>query len=123
MSLSFGYNDAAIIEVESEAVMLALDSDFPALEKIRPMAVVIACGHDRDMASHFFVPDVGIGEDPAIGSSQTASVPCWTKKLGRSEFAALHESARTGALHCRQEDNRAELGGRCPMLIVGQIQL
>jgi predicted PhzF superfamily epimerase YddE/YHI9 len=93
------------------------------LEKIRPMAVVIACGHDRDFASRFFVPYVGIGEDPAIGSARAALVPSWTKKLGRSEFTALQARARTGALHCRQEGNRAELGGRCLMLIVGQFQL
>lgn len=121
--LADGYNDAAIIEVADEDAVLALKPDFPALKKIRRMAVVTAPGKEQDVASRVFVPYLGIDEDPVTGSAHAALVPYWTKKLGRSEFTALQASARTGVLHCRIEGERAVLGGRCQTVIVGQFQL
>jgi predicted PhzF superfamily epimerase YddE/YHI9 len=121
--LADGYNDAAIIEVEDEAAVLAMQPDFAALKKIRRMPVVTARGREHDVASRVFVPYLGIDEDPVTGSAHAALVPYWTKRLGRSEFTALQASARTGVLHCRQEGDRAVLGGRCHTVIVGQFQL
>lgn len=121
--LADGYNDAAIIEVADEAAVLALDPDFAALRTIRRMAVVTAPGREQDVASRVFVPYLGIDEDPVTGSAHAALVSYWTKKLGRSEFTALQASARTGLLHCRQEGDRAVLGGHCHTVIVGHFQL
>jgi PhzF family phenazine biosynthesis protein len=121
--LADGYNDAAIIEVEDEAAVLALQPDFGALKHIRRMAVVTARGRQQDVASRVFVPYLGIDEDPVTGSAHAALVPYWTKKLGRSDFTALQASARTGILHCGQEGDRAVLGGHCHTVIVGQFQL
>ncbi|HEX8839309.1 MAG TPA: PhzF family phenazine biosynthesis protein [Sphingomicrobium sp.] len=121
--LADGYNDAAIVEVEDEAAVLAMEPDFAALKKIRRMAVVTARGREEDIASRVFVPYLGIDEDPVTGSAHAALVPYWTKKLGRSEFTALQASARTGLLNCRQEGDRAVLGGQCHTVIVGQFQL
>jgi PhzF family phenazine biosynthesis protein len=121
--LADGYNDAAIIEVENEAAVLATRPDFAALKKIRRMPVVTARGREQDIVSRVFVPYLGIDEDPVTGSAHAALVPYWTKKLGRTEFTALQASARTGVLHCRLEGDRAVLGGRCQTVIVGQFQL
>lgn len=121
--LADGYNDAAIIEVVDEAAVLAIQPDFAALKKIRRMPVVTARGREQDVASRVFVPYLGIDEDPVTGSAHAALVPYWTKKLGRSDFTALQASARTGVLHCRQEGDRAVLGGHCHTVIVGQFQL
>jgi len=121
--LADGYNDAAIIEVADEAAVVAMQPDFAALKKIRRMAVITARGRDHDVASRVFVPYLGIDEDPVTGSAHAALVPYWTKKLGRSDFTALQASARTGLLHCRQEGDRAVLGGHCHTVIVGQFQL
>jgi predicted PhzF superfamily epimerase YddE/YHI9 len=57
------------------------------------------------------------------GSAHAALVPYWAKRLGRNEFTALQASARTGALYCRLEGDRAVLGGQCRTVIVGQFQL
>lgn len=121
--LADGYNDAAIIEVEDEQAVLAMKPDFAALKHIRRMAVVTARGREQDVASRVFVPYLGIDEDPVTGSAHAALVPYWTRKLGRSDFTALQASARTGILHCRQEGDRAVLGGHCHTVIVGQFQL
>ena len=121
--LADGYNDAAVIEVADEAAVLATQPDFRALKAIHRMPVVTARGDRHDIASRVFVPYLGIDEDPVTGSAHAALVPYWTKRLGRDHFSALQASARTGALHCRQEGDRAVLGGRCQTVIVGNFQL
>jgi PhzF family phenazine biosynthesis protein len=121
--LADGYNDAAVIEVADEAAVRAIVPDFAALGRIRRMAVVTARGDRHDVASRVFVPYLGIDEDPVTGSAHAALVPYWCPRLGRSEFTALQASARSGLIHCRQEGDRAVLGGRCRTVIVGQFQL
>ena len=121
--LADGYNDAAIIEVADEAAVRAVAPDFAALKSIHRMAVVTAHGERQDIASRVFVPYLGIDEDPVTGSAHAALVPYWSERLGRSEFSALQASTRSGVLHCRQEGDRAVLGGQCYTVIVGQFQL
>jgi predicted PhzF superfamily epimerase YddE/YHI9 len=121
--LADGYNDAAIIEVADEAAVRACSPDFAALKKIRRMPVVTARGEEQDVASRVFVPYLGIDEDPVTGSAHAALVPYWVPRLGRSDFTALQASARTGVLHCRQEGDRAVLGGHCHTVIEGRFQL
>ena len=121
--LADGYNDAAIIEVEDEAAVRALQPDFSALKKIHRMAVVTAPGQRADVASRVFVPYLGIDEDPVTGSAHAALAPYWAERLQRNDFTALQASARSGLLHCRLEGDRAVLGGHCHTVIVGQFQL
>lgn len=121
--LADGYNDAAIIEVADEAAVRAVAPDFGKLKHIDRMPVVTARGERHDIVSRVFVPYLGIDEDPVTGSAHAALLPYWTERLGRSEFTALQASARTGVLHCRQEGDRAVLGGHCRTVIVGQFQL
>jgi PhzF family phenazine biosynthesis protein len=121
--LADGYNDAAIVELEDEAQVRACSPDFAALKAIRRMAVITARGREQDVASRVFVPYLGIDEDPVTGSAHAALVPYWTQRLGRHEFTALQASSRTGMLHCRQEGDRAVLGGQCHTVIVGQFQI
>jgi PhzF family phenazine biosynthesis protein len=121
--LADGYNDAAIIGVGDEAAVRAVEPDFAALKQIHRMAVVTARGERHDVASRVFVPYLGIDEDPVTGSAHAALVPYWTERLGRKEFTALQSSARSGVLHCRQQGDRAVLGGHYHTVIVGQFQL
>ena len=118
-----GCNDAAIIEVADEAAVRAVKPVFAALAKVPRMAVVTARGDNEDIASRVFVPYLGIDEDPVTGSAHAALVSYWAERLGRNEFTALQASARSGVLHCRLEDDRVMLGGRCHTVIVGQFQL
>ena len=121
--LADGYNDAAIIEVADEDAVRAIQPDFAALKAIPRMAVVTAPGKREDVASRVFVPYLGIDEDPVTGSALAAVVPYWSKRLGRSDFTAFQASARGGTLHCRQQGERAVLGGHCHTILVGQFQL
>jgi len=118
-----GFNDSAIIPVDSEAEVLAVSPDFVKLKTIQRMAIVTARGEEQDIASRVFVPYAGINEDPVTGSAHGALVPYWAERLGRTEFTALQASARRGLLHCRLEGDRVLLGGHCHTVIVGTFQL
>ena len=121
--LADGYNDAAIVEVSDETAVRSVAPDFRALKAIHRMPVVTARGQHHDVVSRVFVPYLGIDEDPVTGSAHAALVPYWTQRLGRAEFVALQASQRSGMLYCRQEGDRAVLGGHCQTVIVGQFQL
>ncbi len=121
--LANGFNDSAIIELESEAAVRSVKPDFATLKGIHRMAIVTAPGDEQDVVSRVFVPYAGIDEDPVTGSAHGALVPYWAKRLGRDRFTALQASARTGLLHCRIEGPRAVLGGHCQTVIEGHFQL
>ena len=121
--LADGYNDAAIIELGSEAEVLATSPDYRALKAIHRMPVVTARGDSHDVVSRVFVPYLGIDEDPVTGSAHAALVPYWIERLGRNRFTALQASTRTGVLHCRLEGERAIISGHCQTVIVGKFQL
>ena len=121
--LAVGFNDSAVIPVESEAEVRAVAPDFLALKQIRRMAIVTAPGADQDIASRVFVPYAGIDEDPVTGSAHGALVPYWAQRLGRDHFTALQASERTGLLQCRLAGDRVFLGGRCFTVIEGHFQL
>jgi len=121
--LADGYNDAAVVEVADETAVRSVAPDFRALKSIHRMPVVTARGQHHDVVSRVFVPYLGIDEDPVTGSAHAALVPYWTQRLGRAEFVALQASERSGMLYCRQEGDRAVLGGHCQTVIVGQFQL
>jgi PhzF family phenazine biosynthesis protein len=115
-----------LVEVPDEDAVRHATPDFGKLAALAVRGVMItsaASAQDVDFVSRFFAPGSGINEDPVTGSAHAALVPYWTKKLGRHEFTALQASSRSGVLHCRQEGDRALLGGHCHTLIVGQFQL
>ena len=121
--LAAGFNDSAIIPLESEAEVRAVAPDFARLKSIRRMAIVTAPGDEQDIASRVFVPYAGIDEDPVTGSAHGALVPYWAGRLGRDRFSALQASARTGHLHCALKGDRVILGGQCFTVIEGHFQL
>jgi PhzF family phenazine biosynthesis protein len=118
-----GFNDSAIISVESETEVRSVRPDFAALKAIRRMAIVTAPGDEHAVASRVFVSYCGIDEDPVTGSAHAALVPFWAKRLGRDHFSAIQASKRGGLLECRLAGDRVILGGRCFTTIEGCFQL
>lgn len=121
--LATGFNDSAIIALDSEAEVRSVAPDFSALKRIRRMAIVTARGNEQDIVSRVFVPYAGIDEDPVTGSAHGALVPYWAERLGRNKFSALQASARAGYLECTLAGDRVILGGRCCTVIEGNFQL
>jgi len=118
-----GFNDSAIVAVESEAEVRSVQPNFAALKDTRRMAVVTAPGDEHAVASRVFVSYCGIDEDPVTGSAHAALVPFWAKRLGRDHFSAVQASERGGLLECRLAGDRVILSGRCFTVIEGNFQL
>jgi PhzF family phenazine biosynthesis protein len=116
-------NGAAIVLLQDEDAVRAVQPDFAALRRIDRLVIVTARGNEQDVASRVFAAYHGIDEDPVTGSAHAALVPFWAERLGRERFTALQASKRGGLLECRLEGDRVILGGRCATTIVGTFQL
>ena len=126
MSVS-GAEDTAIVLLQNEAAVRALEPDMRALAKINLMAICTAPGDPQhssaDVVSRVFVPAWGVDEDSVTGSAHAALAPFWAERLGRTAFTAHQASARGGTLTCRLKEDRAILGGECVTVVEGRFYL
>lgn len=95
--------------------------DQAALAGQDPFGVgVTAPGPDGvDFVSRFFVPNLGIPEDPVTGSLHCELVPFWAERLGRTSLRALQVSRRGGELFCDLRGDRVRIGGRAVKVLEG----
>ncbi len=121
--LSRAGNGNAILLVEDEAAVMAVQPEFAVLRKLPYLVSVTAPGSDHSVTSRVFAAFHGVDEDPVTGSAHTALVPFWAERLGRTHFTALQASKRTGVLHCELRDDRVILGGHCVTVIEGHFQI
>jgi len=108
----------------SEDEVRALRPDMASLERLdRPGVIVTARGRDADFVSRFFVPALGIPEDPVTGSAHCTLVPYWAKRLGTTRLRALQVSERGGELHCELRGERVAIGGRAVFYLEGFVDV
>jgi PhzF family phenazine biosynthesis protein len=109
---------------ESEEEVRALKPDVARVAALDRMAVIAtAPGRDCDFVSRFFVPSLGIPEDPVTGSAHCTLVPYWSKRLGKASLFARQVSARGGELWCEDRGERVKVAGRCVKYLEGTIEL
>lgn len=121
--LAAGCNDSAILLLDDEDQVRAVEPNFTALRDIPHMAIVTAPGRDYAFVSRVFCPYLGIDEDPVTGSAHAALVPFWADRLGRNRMTALQASKRSGVFECELKGDRVILGARCVTVIEGYFQL
>lgn len=96
--------------------------DFNLIKELPYEGVIItSCGNEVDFVSRFFVPKMGINEDPVTGSSHTLLTPYWSKQLNKTELSALQISSRGGELICRLRNERVEMVGDAKLYLKGEI--
>ncbi|XP_058200300.1 uncharacterized protein LOC131315199 [Rhododendron vialii] len=80
-------------------------------------------GSGFDFFSRFFVPKMGIKEDPVCGSAHCAIAAYWSKKLGKCDFVAYQASPRGGIinLHVDEKSQRVQLRGEAVTVMEGSI--
>ena len=112
----------AVLKNESEVRNVA--PDFRLIKELPNEGVIItAHGDEVDFVSRFFVPKMGIDEDPVTGSSHTLLTPFWGKQLNKTEMTALQVSSRGGALICRLKNDRVEMVGDAILYMKGELLL
>jgi PhzF family phenazine biosynthesis protein len=110
--------------LESEEEVRALRPDVAKVAALDRMAVIAtAPGRDSDFVSRFFVPSLGIPEDPVTGSAHCTLVPYWSKRLGKTSLFARQVSARGGELWCEDRGERVRIAGRCVKYLEGTIEV
>ena len=113
-----------LVELESEAAIVALRPDFGALAAVPGHAVIAtAAGTSagRDFVSRFFAPRAGIDEDPVTGSAHCSLAPFWSARLRREELVGVQLSARTGVVRVRTRGERVELSGKAVTVLRGEL--
>ncbi len=113
-----------LIEVESEAVLRALQPDMALLREVPCRGVIVTARADEaeyDFVSRFFAPRVGVDEDPVTGSAHCCLGPFWRQQLGRSELVGYQASPRGGVVRVRAGDERVHLAGRAVTVLRGEL--
>ncbi len=113
-----------LIELASEASVLALAPDFTALKKADTRGVIVTSRATRpnfDFVSRFFAPAVGIDEDPVTGSAHCVLTTYWGAKLGKHQMQAYQASARGGVLQVQLNGERVLLGGQAVTVMRGEL--
>ena len=97
---------------DSEAEVRALTPDFGALAQLHPLGVAVtAIGETADFVSRYFLPSMGIPEDPVTGSIHCALTPYWARRLGKQKLHARQVSGARRRLVLRGSGKpRADLG-------------
>lgn len=112
-----------VILSDEDAVRQA-NPDLRLLKRLGNQGVIItAPGKDSDFVSRYFVPAVGIDEDPVTGSIHSVLTPYWADKLGRSTLLARQLSARGGVLKCELRGDRVAIAGQAAFYMEGQVRL
>jgi PhzF family phenazine biosynthesis protein len=113
-----------LAELESEEAVRTLKPDL-AMLKAWPMRGLIvtsrAASTEFDFISRFFVPAVGIDEDPVTGSAHCCLGPYWQSQLGKSQFIAHQASARGGELRVEVKGERVLLSGQAVTVLRGEL--
>ena len=114
----------ALIVLDSEAEVLAVEPDFRALAAQGDiLTIVTAPGAETDIVSRVFAAGAGIDEDPVTGSAHCISVPYWAERLGKNNLTALQASKRGGHLTGRLAGDRVILGGKCVTVLEGVMRI
>jgi PhzF family phenazine biosynthesis protein len=114
----------ALVVVESEAEVRAIQPDFQKLSQAPTLGVIVTAPSDDprfDFVSRFFAPALGVNEDPVCGSAHCCLTPYWAERLGKKELMAHQVSARGGVLRLRHNGDRVILGGQAVTVWQGEL--
>jgi len=115
-----------IVEVESEAVLRAIDPDLTKIEKVHARGVIVTSRSsipEYDFISRFFSPATGVPEDPVTGSAHCCLGPYWQRKLNRDSFTAYQASTRGGVVKVRMNGDHVFLSGQAVHMFTAEIQI
>ena len=115
-----------LVEVATEAELLALDPDIKALAQIEVRGVIVTTKSERensDFLSRFFAPACNVPEDPVTGSAHCCLAPYWSDRLGKTELIGYQASKRGGFVRVKVSGDRVLLGGHATTLLKGEVQV
>lgn len=106
--------------------VFALQPDFTGLGELdRRGVIVTALAEDPrdDFVSRFFVPKLGVNEDPVTGSAHCQLIPYWSDRLGRRWLSGWQCSKRGGRVIGKWLNDTVVLKGSAITFSVAKIQV
>lgn len=118
------FNKTFVFVYNSEAEVRSIKPNFNKMIETPTHGVIVTAPRkNHDFVSRFFVPDVGINEDPVTGYAHTILTPFWSKKLGKKKLKAFQASKRGGELFCEDLGGRVKISGKAKLYMVGEVVL
>ncbi|MFH1804548.1 MAG: PhzF family phenazine biosynthesis protein [Pseudomonadota bacterium] len=100
--------------------------DMSALGKLAERGVIVTAPSDwveYDMVSRYFLPALGINEDPVTGYMHCVVAPYWAHRLGKESVTGYQASQRGGVIECRIAGERVHLKGGAVLYLKGEIYI
>jgi predicted PhzF superfamily epimerase YddE/YHI9 len=102
-----------LVEIADEDFLKDFHPDFSAISRLPARGLILTSRSKKyDFVSRFFVPAVGVNEDPVTGSAHAVLTPYWAGKLGKNELFAYQASLRGGELKLWNKGSRVGIGGQ-----------
>lgn len=103
-----------ILELENEEAVRDYLPDMGQIAtNTRQGLIITARGSDDiDFVSRYFVPNVGVPEDPVTGSAHCELAHYWKDILEKTSFKAYQASSRGGQLDLQIQEDRLLIRGR-----------
>ena len=118
--------DYLVVYSSAEEVM-SLQPDFSSLSALDRRGVIVTAQADAnsedDFVSRFFVPKLGVDEDPVTGSAHCQLIPFWSDRLGQRWLSGWQCSKRGGRVVGQWVDDVVELQGHAVTFSAAQIQV
>ncbi|MDG4721074.1 MULTISPECIES: PhzF family phenazine biosynthesis protein [Thalassospira] len=122
--------DTDIVAVyDNASTVRDMEPDMSVLAKPQMMTgrgVIVTAPGDKtglDMVSRFFVPAIGINEDPVTGYMHCVVAPYWAEKLGQADVVGYQASKRGGVVACKIDGDRVHLKGEAVLYLKGEISI
>ena len=110
---------------EQEETVNGLVPDLAKVEALEHGLSVYATAASSswDYVARAFWPKVGISEDPVCGSMQSALVPLWSERLGKTQLVCRQTSSRGGTVWCEDAGDTVYISGTGASYLTGTINV
>lgn len=118
-------SDKIMAVFESAREVAELQPDMQLLIQLEGQGVIATAPgmNGTDFVSRYFLPKVGVPEDPVTGSTHCTLVPYWADRFEKATLRAAQLSIRGGNLECVLDGDHVRIGGHAVQYLEGQISV
>lgn len=111
------------VPVKDISALGSIRVDAPALTALDPSGAYCFTWDADGLRARALLPGLGIAEDPATGSAVAGLGLYLAQRIGDVRFEVIQglEIDRPSRLHLRASGKRAAVGGRCELILTGEI--
>tara|TARA_R110001583_G_scaffold194730_1_gene366729 strand:- start:15239 stop:16063 length:825 start_codon:yes stop_codon:yes gene_type:complete len=115
-----------VLVYENADTVRNMAPDMSVLATLAERGVIVTAPSDSDdcdMVSRYFLPALGINEDPVTGYMHCVVAPYWAAQTGKAHLVGYQASARGGFVDCTVDGDRVHLKGNAILYLKGEIFL